>query len=97
MTAQPEHPDINQFTPPMRTLAELREALSTWGFPGDRQKFEAELDAIELDDLTRVRATTQAYRHRILMRYNPGAMAALARSTGDVEAELRRKLAEASR
>ncbi|PWI06467.1 hypothetical protein DIZ27_33095 [Streptomyces sp. NWU339] len=97
MTAQPEHSDIGQFAPPMRTLAELREALSTWGFPGDRQKFEAELDAIELDDLTRVREITQAYRHRILMRYNPGAMAALARSTGDVEAELRRKLAEAAR
>jgi hypothetical protein len=97
VTAQPEHPGADQFTPPMRTLAELREALSTWGFPGDRQKFEAELDAIELDDLTRVREITQAYRHRILMRYSPGAMAALARPTRDVEAELRRKLTEAAR
>ncbi|MER6689255.1 hypothetical protein ABT329_08815 [Streptomyces minutiscleroticus] len=81
----------------MRTLAELREALSTWGFPGDRQQFEAELDAIELDDLTRVREITQAYRHRVLIRYSPGGMAALARPTQDVEAELRRKLAEAAR
>ncbi|MGN9763041.1 hypothetical protein [Streptomyces sp. SD31] len=95
MTAQPDHSGASQFSPPMRTLAELREALSTWAFPGDRQAFEEELDAIELDDLTRVREITQAYRHRILMRYEAGAMTALARSTGDVEAELRRKLAEA--
>ncbi|MFE4574600.1 hypothetical protein [Streptomyces chartreusis] len=95
MTAQPEHPGASQFSPPMRTLAELREALSTWGFPGDRQEFEKELDAIDLDDLTRVREITQAYRHRILVRYDPGAMAALARPTGDVDAELRRRLAEA--
>ncbi|MEU3279216.1 hypothetical protein [Streptomyces antibioticus] len=95
MTAQPEHPGASQFSPPMRTLAELREALSTWGFPGDRQEFEQELDAIELDDLTKVREITQAYRHRILMRYDPLAMAALARPTGDVEAEIRRRLAEA--
>ncbi|GGJ67569.1 hypothetical protein [Streptomyces brasiliensis] len=95
MTAQPEHPDASQFNPPMRTLAELREALSTWGFPGDRQEFEQELDAIDLDDLTRVREITQAYRHRILMRYDPAAMATLARPTSDVEAELRRRLSEA--
>lgn len=97
MTAQPEHPGTSQFAPPMRTLAELREALSTWGFPGDRQEFEAELDAIELDDLTRVREITQAYRHRILLRYSAGAMTALTRSTEDVEAELRRRMAEAAR
>jgi hypothetical protein len=97
VTAQPEHPGTHQLVPPMRMLAELRETLSTWGFPGDRQKFEAELDTIELDDLTRVRQITQAYRHRVLLRYSPGAMAALARSTEDVEAELRRKLTEATR
>ncbi|MFJ5645820.1 hypothetical protein [Streptomyces sp. NPDC093223] len=94
MTAQPEQPGASsQFSPPMRTLAELREALSTWGFPGDRDAFERELDATELDDLTKVREVTQAYRHRILMRYSLGAMAALARPTNDVEAELRRNLA----
>ncbi|EST17910.1 hypothetical protein [Streptomyces roseochromogenus] len=97
MTAQPEHSGVSQFSPPMRTLAELREALSTWGFPGDRQEFERELDAIELDDLTAVREIAQAYRHRVLMRYDSGAMAALARPADDVEAELRRKLAEAAR
>ncbi|MGW2463910.1 hypothetical protein ACWC2M_33725 [Streptomyces sp. NPDC001761] len=97
MTAQPEHPGVSQFSPPMRTLAELREALSTWGFPGDRQAFEKELDAIELDDLTAVREIAQAYRHRVFMRYDSDAMAALARPADDVEAELRRKLAEAAR
>lgn len=63
MTAQPDHHDGPAFNPPMGTLAELRAALSTWGFPGDRQQFEEELDAADLDDLTRVREITQAYRH----------------------------------
>ncbi|MFB8441221.1 hypothetical protein ACFC7A_19465 [Streptomyces niveus] len=97
MTAQPDHQaDRPGFNPPMGTLAELREALSTWGFPGDRQRFEEELDALDLDDLTKVRELTQAYRHRVLLRYNPQGMTALARSTEDVEDELRRKLTEAS-
>ncbi|WP_018569657.1 hypothetical protein [Streptomyces sp. PsTaAH-124] len=96
MTAQPDHQaDRPGFTPPMGTLAELREALSTWGFPGDRQRFEEELDAADLDDLTKVRELTQAYRHRVLLRYDPQGMAALARSTDDVEDELRQKLTEA--
>ncbi|MEU5090409.1 hypothetical protein [Streptomyces sp. NPDC021356] len=94
MTAQPEHPDTSQFSPPMGTLSELREALSTWGFPGDRQAFESELDAIKLDDLTRVREIIQAYRHRVLVRNSSEAMTALDRSAADVDAELRRKLAD---
>jgi hypothetical protein len=96
VTAQPDHQaDRPGFNPPMGTLAELREALSSWGFPGDRQRFEEELDALDLDDLTKVRELTQAYRHRVLLRYDPQGMAALARSTDDVEAELRQKLTEA--
>ncbi|MFJ8957298.1 hypothetical protein ACIRO1_45135 [Streptomyces sp. NPDC102381] len=95
MTAQPDHP-TDGFRPPVGTLAELREALSTWAFPGDRQQFEEELDALDLDDLTRVRELTQAYRHRILLRYDAQAMAALARPTDDVEDELRRKMREAA-
>lgn len=96
MTAQSDHQDGGPgFTPPMGTFAELREALSTWGFPGDRAQFEAELDATGLDDLTKVREITQAYRHRVLLRYDPQGMAALARSTDDVQDELRRKLTEA--
>lgn len=98
MTAQPDHPpatDRPGFDPPMGTLAQLREALSTWGFPGDRQQFEDELDAADLDDLGRVREITQAYRHRVRLRYDAPAMAALARPTADVEAELARKMEEA--
>ncbi|MFJ9482269.1 hypothetical protein ACIRRI_46055 [Streptomyces mirabilis] len=96
MTAQPDHQaDRPGFNPPMGTLGQLREALSAWGFPGDRQRFEEELDATDLDDLTTVRELTQAYRHRVLLRYDPLGMAALARPTADVEAELRRKLEEA--
>ncbi|MEU9056681.1 hypothetical protein AB0D37_40920 [Streptomyces sp. NPDC048384] len=94
MTAQPDH-DRPGFNPPMRTLAELRSALGTWGFPGDLARFEAELDDLDLDDLTQVRELAQAYRHRVLLRYDPQGMAELARPTADVEAELRRKLAEA--
>ncbi|MEU6512273.1 hypothetical protein [Streptomyces sp. NPDC046942] len=95
MTAEPDHPvDRTAVSLPMGTLAELREALSTWGFPGDRQAFEKELDALDLDDLTAVRELTQAYRHRVLLRCDAQGMAALARTTADVEAELRQKLTE---
>ncbi|WRZ96433.1 hypothetical protein OHB54_46655 (plasmid) [Streptomyces sp. NBC_01007] len=95
MTAQSDHHDGPAFNPPMGTLAELRAALSTWGFPGDRQKFEEELDAADLDDLTAVREITQAYRHRVLLRLDPQGSAALARPSADV-AELRRRLDEAT-
>ncbi|MET9366065.1 hypothetical protein ABZX93_34915 [Streptomyces sp. NPDC006632] len=91
MTAQPDHHDI---TPPMRTLAELRTALGVWGIPGDLAKFEEELADADLDDLTRVREITQAYRHRVLLRCDPDAMAALMRSTEDVAHELGQKMAE---
>ncbi|MFI1869690.1 hypothetical protein [Streptomyces jumonjinensis] len=95
MSAQPDHIPSRSTAPPMRTLAQLRAALADWGWPGDLRYFEAELNAVELDDLTRVREITQAYRHRVIMRYDEGAMTALARTTEDVEDELRRKLAEA--
>ncbi|MER0450152.1 hypothetical protein ABR738_37380 [Streptomyces sp. Edi4] len=91
MTAQPDHRDA---VPPMRTLAELRTALSVWGLPGDAETFERELAAADLDDLTRVREITQAYRHRVLLRCDPQAMAALMRSTDDVAFELGQKMAE---
>ncbi|MFF2927187.1 hypothetical protein ACFVTP_33085 [Streptomyces celluloflavus] len=95
MTAQPDHQtDRPGFTPPMGTLAELRAALGVWGFPGDLQQFEEELNALNLDDLTRVRELTQAYRHRVTLRCDPQAMAALMRSTADVAFELGQKMAE---
>ncbi|MFE5710609.1 hypothetical protein ACFQ7J_07260 [Streptomyces sp. NPDC056501] len=95
MTAQPDYTGPAGSVPPMRTLAELREALAAYGFPGDRKEFDAELGAVDLDDLTRVREITQAYRHRVLLRRDANATAAIARTTDDVAAELRRKLHEA--
>ncbi|MEV7595494.1 hypothetical protein AB0O42_35045 [Streptomyces sp. NPDC089922] len=91
MTAQPDH---HETIPPMRTLAELRTALGVWGLPGDLDKFEKELAQADLDDLTRVREITQAYRHRVLLRCDPQAMAALMRSTQDVAFELGQKMTE---
>lgn len=92
MTVQPEYHNV---APPMRTLAELRAALKAWGFPDDAANFERELADADLDDLTQVREITQAYRHRVLLRFDPQGMAALIRSTEDVAGELRRKMNEA--
>lgn len=96
MSAQPEH-HPTPITPPMRTLTELRTALATWGSPSDLEAFETELAAATLDDLAQVREIVQAYRHRVLLRCDPQAMAELGRSTSDVQAELRRKMAGAAR
>ncbi|MGW6414863.1 hypothetical protein [Streptomyces sp. NPDC055055] len=95
MTAQPEYTGHGGPVPPMRTLAELREALRLHGFPGDRDQFDAELGAVDLDDLTRVHEITQAYRHRVLLSRDPNAAAAINRTGTDVADELRRKLREA--
>ncbi|MFF8840485.1 hypothetical protein [Streptomyces sp. NPDC015130] len=95
MTAQPEYTGPTGPEPRMRTLAELREALTAHGFAGDRQEFDAELGAVDLDDLTRVREIVQAYRHRVQLARDPHATAAIGRSNADVAAELRRKLSEA--
>ncbi|MGW4825873.1 hypothetical protein ACWEP4_45320, partial [Streptomyces sp. NPDC004227] len=45
------------------------------------------LDGIDLDDLTAVREIAQAYRHRVLMRYNP--QATRDHSDGERDARLR--------
>ncbi|MEU5092300.1 hypothetical protein [Streptomyces sp. NPDC021356] len=47
--------------------------------------------------MTAVREITRAYRHRVLIQYDSGAMAALARPADDVEAELWCTLAETAR
>ncbi|MCG0065994.1 hypothetical protein L0F81_22300 [Streptomyces tricolor] len=93
MTAQPDHQAARPGPVPlMRTLAELRSALSVWGFPGDRESFERELDALALDDLTGVRTLIQAYRHRVMLRCTQEGMAELMRPTRDVAFELGRKM-----
>jgi hypothetical protein len=81
----------------MRTLTELRAALGRWGFPGDLEAFEGELAGADLDDLAQVREIVQAYRHRILLHCDQQGMAEFARSTDDVTAELRRKMAGSAR
>lgn len=71
-----------------------RVSSAIWGFPGDLSQFEEEFNALDLDDLIRVREITQAYRHRVMLRCDPQAMAALMRSTQDVAFELGQKMAE---
>ncbi|MEU8543091.1 hypothetical protein AB0C52_24425 [Streptomyces sp. NPDC048717] len=97
MTAQPHYETAPGPVPPMRTLAELRDALATHGLPGDRIRFDVELGAVDLDDLTSVREIVQAYRHRVLMRHDTGATAAITRSDADIAAELRRKMEAGAR
>ncbi|MFI9186883.1 hypothetical protein ACIGXG_32215 [Streptomyces goshikiensis] len=95
MTVQPyRQADRPGPIPPMGTLAELRAALGVWGFPGDLPRFEEELDALDLDDLTSVRELIQAYRHRVMLRCDGQAMEALMRSTEDVVFELGQRMAE---
>ncbi|MFI5806803.1 hypothetical protein [Streptomyces sp. NPDC051561] len=96
MTAQPDHQADRPGStpPPMRTLAELRAALGVWGFPGDLTEFEKELNTLDLDDLTRIRSLIQEFRHRVMLRCDPQAMAAVMRSTEDVAFELGQRMAE---
>ncbi|MEU6949514.1 hypothetical protein ABZ957_30415 [Streptomyces sp. NPDC046316] len=82
--------------PPMRTLAEIRHALSTHGAPGDRARFDAEIDAIDLDDHTRVREITQAYRQRIELRNDTEAASAAPREETEIDAEVLRQLYRAA-
>ncbi|WP_155056554.1 hypothetical protein [Streptomyces blattellae] len=45
MSAQPEHGWGAMPLPQIRTVDDLRSALSRYGFPGDRERFEEELAA----------------------------------------------------
>jgi hypothetical protein len=67
--------------PEIRTVGDLRTALSRYGFPGDREKFEVELaqaiSASPTNDLEVVAAVVRAYRHRVLIRNSADVMSAL--------------------
>lgn len=84
MSAQPEHgwgtapfPGIRK----IRTVDDLRSALSRYGFPGDRERFEEELAAAigtsPTNDFEGVAAVARAYRHRVRIRNSPEIMVAL--------------------
>jgi hypothetical protein len=81
MSAQSEHYHGVMPLPEMRTVDDLRTALSRYGFPGDREKFEAELavaiGASPMNDLEAVARVVRAYRHRVQIRNSPAVMAAL--------------------
>ncbi len=88
MTAQPEHGWGAMPLPEIRTVDDLRSVLDRYGFPGDREKFEAELSAAIgaslTDDFEGAAAVVRAYRHRVRIRNSSDIMAALedARSEG---------------
>ncbi|MFI1312396.1 hypothetical protein ACH4TS_19965 [Streptomyces albidoflavus] len=75
----------------MSTLAELRFALGIWGLPGDLQAFEKELADADLDGQP-CGEIAQAYRHRVMLRCDPQAMAALMRTTDDVAHDLSQRM-----
>ncbi|MFI1032169.1 hypothetical protein [Streptomyces sp. NPDC020951] len=62
-------------------MDDLRRVLGRYGFPGDRESFEEELAAAigasPTNDFEGVAAVLRAYRHRILIRNSPEAMAVL--------------------
>ena len=84
VTTQPDH----QSSAPARpaTLHELRTALSRYGLPGDREQFEqdlaAALDSSPIGDLAAVAEVITTYRHRLVLRTSPEAMASLAAPIG---------------
>ncbi|GGY94471.1 hypothetical protein [Streptomyces poonensis] len=84
MSAQPEKDDNGWGAMPLpeiRTVEDLRTALSRYGFPGDRERFEDELaaaiGAAPLNDFEGAAAVVRAYRHRVLIRNSPEIMTAL--------------------
>jgi hypothetical protein len=81
MSAQAEHGWGAMPLPEIRTVDDLRSALSRYGFPGDRERFEEELSAAigasPTDDFAAAAAVVRAYRHRVLIRNSPETMAAL--------------------
>jgi hypothetical protein len=86
MSAQPEHGWGAMPLPEIRTVDDLRSALSRYGFPGDRERFEGELAAAigasPTDDFAGAAAVVRAYRHRVLIRNSPEIMTALEDARG---------------
>ena len=88
MSAQPEYGWGAMPLPEIRTVDDLRGALSRYGFPGDRERFEEELAAAvgasPTNDFEGAAAVGRAYRHRVRIRNSPEIMTALeeARSGG---------------
>ncbi|MFF7995064.1 hypothetical protein ACFZDG_35505 [Kitasatospora xanthocidica] len=78
----------------MGNIRELKAALLVWGLPGDPEQFDAELGSVDLDNLQAVKELVQAFRHRLVLRQTPDAMAAVMAPTAEVVAELERKMAE---
>ncbi|WP_324783317.1 hypothetical protein [Streptomyces sp. H51] len=81
MSAQPEHGWGAMPLPAIRTVDDLRSALSRYGFPGDRERFEEELaaaiGAASANDFAGAAAVVRSYRHRVLIRNSPEIMTAL--------------------
>ncbi|MFF7545178.1 hypothetical protein ACFZCU_16375 [Streptomyces canus] len=77
---------MSRALPEIRTVDDLRSALSRYGFPGDRERFEEELAAAvgisPTDDFTGVGAVVRAYRHRVLIRNSSEIMTALEDARG---------------
>ncbi|MFE4399081.1 MULTISPECIES: hypothetical protein [Streptomycetaceae] len=84
VTTQPDPQDTA--TPRPATLHELRTAMSRYGLPGDRDRFErdlaAALDASPIGDLAAVAEVIATYRHRLVLRTDEHAMASLAAPIG---------------
>ena len=86
MSAQPEHAWGEMPLPQIRTVDDLRSALSRYGFPGDRERFEEELAAAigasPTNDFKGPAAVVRAYRHRVRIRNSPEIMTALEEARG---------------
>ncbi len=77
--------------PPMRTIGELRAALTMgYGFPGDADDFEAEL-AREINhsdpaDLTGIVRLVEEFRGRVIARQDPDFDTAVAAAVAEIHA-----------
>ncbi|MGW1003311.1 hypothetical protein [Streptomyces sp. NPDC002520] len=90
MTAEPADSGTPHL-PPVRTIGELRAALTMgYGFPGDSDDFEAEL-AREINhadpaDLSGVVRLVEEFRGRIIARQDPGFDTAVATAVAEIQA-----------